>query len=150
MELLVNHARYRLQVDPARMLLWVLRDELQLTGTKYGCGEGQCGACTVLIDGAPVRSCLTRASAMAGKEITTIEGLAQNGKLHPLQEAFIQADALQCGYCTPGMILSSVGLLNKTPQPTEPEIRRALHGNLCRCGTYPRIIAAVQMAAQHA
>lgn len=150
MELLVNHARYRLQVDPARMLLWVLRNELELTGTKYGCGEGQCGACTVLIDGAPVRSCITRASAVAGKEITTIEGLAQNGKLHPLQEAFIQADALQCGYCTPGMILSSVGLLNKTPQPSEAEIRRALHGNICRCGTYPRIIAAVQMAAQHA
>jgi aerobic-type carbon monoxide dehydrogenase small subunit (CoxS/CutS family) len=157
MELLVNHARYRLQVDSARMLLWVLRDQLELTGTKYGCGEGQCGACTVLIDGAPVRSCITRASVVAGKEITTtgkeittIEGLAQNGKLHPLQEAFIQADALQCGYCTPGMILSSVGLLNKTPQPSEPEIRRALHGNICRCGTYPRIIAAVQMAAQHA
>ncbi len=149
MELLVNHTRYRLVVDPGRMLLWVLRDELELTGTKYGCGEGQCGACTVLIDGAPARSCITRASAVAGKEITTIEGLAQNGKLHPLQEAFIQADALQCGYCTPGMILSSVGLLNKTPQPSEPEIRRALHGNVCRCGTYPRIIAAVQMAAQH-
>src|ERR1700691_3621951 len=147
MELIVNHARYRLQVDPARMLLWVLRDELELTGTKYGCGEGQCGACTVLIDGAPVRSCITRAAAVAGKEITTIEGLAQNGKLHPLQEAFIQADALQCGYCTPGMILSSVGLLKKTPQPSEPEIRRALHGNVCRCGTYPRIIAAVQSAA---
>ena len=150
MELLVNHARYRLVVDPGRMLLWVLRDELELTGTKYGCGEGQCGACTVLIDGAPARSCLTQASAVAGKEITTIEGLAQNGKLHPVQEAFIQADALQCGYCTPGMILSSVGLLNKTPQPSEPEIRRALHGNVCRCGTYPRIIAAVRMAAQHA
>ena len=147
MEILVNHARYRLQVDPARMLLWVLRDELELTGTKYGCGEGQCGACTVLIDGAPVRSCITRASAVAGKEITTIEGLAQNGKLHPVQEAFIQADALQCGYCTPGMILSSVGLLKKTPQPSEPEIKLALEGNVCRCVTYPRIIAAVQMAA---
>ena len=130
------------------MLLWVLRDELELTGAKYGCGEGQCGACTVLIDGAPVRSCITRVSAVAGKEITTIEGLAQNGKLHPLQEAFIQADALQCGYCTPGMILSASALLKKTPQPTEPEIRRALQGNICRCGTYPRIIAAVQMAAR--
>jgi aerobic-type carbon monoxide dehydrogenase small subunit (CoxS/CutS family) len=152
MELVVNQKRYRLLVDPGRMLLWVLRDELELTGTKYGCGEGQCGACTVLIDGAAVRSCMTRASAVAGKEITTIEGLAQNGKLHPLQEAFIQADALQCGYCTPGMILSSVALLQKNPQPSEPEIRRALHGNVCRCGTYPRIIAAVQMAAggQHA
>jgi aerobic-type carbon monoxide dehydrogenase small subunit (CoxS/CutS family) len=147
MELVVNQKRYRLVVDSGRMLLWVLRDELELTGTKYGCGEGQCGACTVLIDGAPVRSCITRASTVAGKEITTIEGLAQDGKLHPLQEAFIQADALQCGYCTPGMILSSVGLLKKTPQPSAPEIRRALEGNVCRCGTYPRIIAAVQMAA---
>lgn len=147
MELVVNQKHYRLVVDSARMLLWVLRDELELTGTKYGCGEGQCGACTVLIDGAPVRSCITRASAVAGKEITTIEGVAHDGKLHPLQEAFIQADALQCGYCTPGMILSSVGLLKKTPQPSEPEIRRALEGNVCRCGTYPRIIAAVQRAA---
>ncbi|MGA2877923.1 MAG: (2Fe-2S)-binding protein [Bryobacteraceae bacterium] len=146
MELVVNQRHYRLLVDPSRVLLWVLRDELELTGTKYGCGEGHCGACTVLIDGAPVRSCMTRASVVAGKEITTIEGLEQNGKLHPLQEAFIQADALQCGYCTPGMILSSVGLLKKTPQPSEPEIRRALQGNVCRCGTYPRIIAAVQMA----
>jgi aerobic-type carbon monoxide dehydrogenase small subunit (CoxS/CutS family) len=130
----------------------VLRDELELTGTKYGCGEGQCGACTVLIDGAPVRSCMTRVSAVAGKDITTIEGLEQNGKLHPLQEAFIEADALQCGYCTPGMILSSAALLKKTPQPSEPEIRRALQGNVCRCGTYPRIVLAVQMAAgnQHA
>src|SRR3984885_13464891 len=147
MELVVNQKRYRLLVDPARTLLWVLRDELELTGTKYGCGEGQCGACTVLIEGAPVRSCITRASAVAGKEITTIEGLEKNGKLHPVQEAYIQADALQCGYCTPGMILSTVGLLKKTPQPSEPEIRRALYGNVCRCGTYPRIIAAVQMAA---
>jgi aerobic-type carbon monoxide dehydrogenase small subunit (CoxS/CutS family) len=134
------------------MLLWVLRDEFELTGAKYGCGEGQCGACTVLIDGAPVRSCITRASSVAGKQITTIEGLAQNGKLHPLQAAFIEADAMQCGYCTPGMILAGVSLLKKTPQPAEPEIRRALEGNVCRCGTYPRIIAAVQMAAgrQHA
>jgi aerobic-type carbon monoxide dehydrogenase small subunit (CoxS/CutS family) len=152
MELVVNQKRYRLLVDPGRMLLWVLRDELEFTGAKYGCGEGQCGACTVLIDGAPVRSCLTHVSAAAGKEITTIEGLAENGKLHPVQEAFIQTDAMQCGYCTPGMILSSVALLKKTPHPGEPEIRRALQGNICRCGTYPRIIAAVQMAAgvQHA
>ena len=147
MELVVNQKHYRLLVEADRRLLWVLRDELELTGTKYGFGEGQCGACTVLIDGTPVRSCLTRASAVAGKQITTIEGLAQNGKLHPLQQAFIEADAMQCGYCTPGMILSSVGLLKKTPHPTEPEIRRALEGNICRCGTYPRIIQAVQMAA---
>jgi len=147
MELVVNQKHYRLLVDSDRRLLWVLRDELELTGTKYGCGEGQCGACTVLIDGAPLRSCMVRASAVAGKQITTIEGLAQNGKLHPLQEAFIQSDAMQCGYCTPGMIMSGVSLLKKTPQPSEPEIRRALEGNICRCGTYPRIIKAVQMAA---
>jgi isoquinoline 1-oxidoreductase alpha subunit len=147
MELVVNQTHYRLVVDADRRLLWVLRDELELTGTKYGCGEGQCGACTVLIDGAPVRSCLTRAATVAGKEITTIEGLAQHGQLHPLQSAFIEADAMQCGYCTPGMILSAAGLLRKTPQPSEPEIRRALEGNICRCGTYPRIIRAVQMAA---
>src|SRR5208337_2736064 len=145
MELVVNQKHYRLLVEADCRLLWVLRDELELTGTKYGCGEGQCGACTVLVDGTPVRSCITRASAVAGKQITTIEGLAQNGKLHPLQQAFIDADAMQCGYCTPGMILSSVGLLKKTPHPSEPEIRRALEGNICRCGTYPRIIQAVQM-----
>ena len=146
MELVVNQTHYRLQLDPNSLLLWALRDELGLTGSKYGCGEGHCGACTVLIDGAPVRSCITPVSKVAGKEITTIEGLAQNGRLHPLQEAFIQADAMQCGYCTPGMILSGVGLLKKTPHPSEPEIRRALEGNVCRCGTYPRIVAAMQMA----
>ena len=147
MELVVNQKRYRLVVGAERMLLWVLRDELELTGTKYGCGEGHCGACTVLVEGAPVRSCMMRVSAAAGKQITTIEGLAQNGKLHPVQEAFLEADALQCGYCTPGMILASVGLLKKTPQPGEADIRRVLQGNVCRCGTYPRIIAAVQRAA---
>jgi len=146
MELVVNQKHYRLQVDPDRMLLWVLRDELELIGSKYGCGEGQCGACTVLIDGAPVRSCITRASSVAGKQITTIEGVSQNGRLHPVQEAFIQADAMQCGYCTPGMIVSGVALLKKTPHPSEAEIRRAMEGNVCRCGTYPRIVAAVQLA----
>ena len=146
MELVVNQTHYRLQLDPNSLLLWVLRDELELTGSKYGCGEGHCGACTVLIDGAPVRSCITPVSKVAGKDITTIEGLAKNGRLHPLQEAFIQADAMQCGYCTPGMILSGVGLLKKTPPPSEPEIRRGLEGNVCRCGTYPRIVAAMQMA----
>ena len=146
MELVVNQTHYRLQVDPNSLLLWVLRDELELTGSKYGCGEGHCGACTVLIDGAPLRSCITPVSKVEGKEITTIEGLARNGRLHPLQEAFIQADAMQCGYCTPGMIMSGVGLLKKTPHPSEPDIRRALEGNVCRCGTYPRIIAAMQIA----
>ena len=145
--LTINGQSYFADAPPDTPLLWVIREDLRLTGTKYGCGEGQCGACTVLVDGVPIRSCMTRVGAVASKEITTIEGLEQNGKLHPLQEAFIQADALQCGYCTPGMILSSVGLLKKTPQPSESEIRRALEGNVCRCGTYARIIAAVQMAA---
>src|ERR1700746_2565745 len=137
--LLINGQSFSVDAEPDENLLSVLRDELDLTGTKYGCGEGQCGACTVLIDGAAVRSCMTPVSAVAGKEITTIEGLEQNGKLHPVQEAFIRADALQCGYCTPGMIMSSVGLLKKTPHPNEAEIRRGLEGNVCRCGTYPRI-----------
>jgi len=146
MELVVNQKHYRVVLDPNRMLLWVLRDELDLTGAKYGCGEGQCGACTVLVDGVAVRSCITPASKVAGKQITTIEGLAQEGKLHPLQEAFIQADAMECGYCTPGMIMSGSALLDKKPQASEDEIRSGLQGNVCRCGTYPRIVAAVQMA----
>jgi aerobic-type carbon monoxide dehydrogenase small subunit (CoxS/CutS family) len=148
MELVVNQKRYRLQVNEDRMLLWVLRDDLGLTGSKYGCGEGQCGACTVLIDGEPTRSCITTAAAVAGKPITTIEGLAQNGHLHPLQDAFMQADAMQCGYCTPGMIVSGAALLKKNPHPSEAEIKQAMQGNVCRCGTYPRIVAAVRMAAQ--
>lgn len=147
MELVVNGTHYRLLVDPERRLLWVLRDELDLTGAKYGCGEGQCGACTVLIEGVPVRSCITRVGAVAGKEVTTIEGLEQGAKLHPVQEAFIEADALQCGYCTPGMVLASVALLEKKPKPEDADVRRALEGHICRCGTYPRILAAVRMAA---
>ena len=147
MELVVNGSHYRLLIDPERRLLWVLRDELDLTGAKYGCGEGQCGACTVLIEGAPVRSCITRVGAVSGKEITTIEGLEQGAKLHPVQEAFIEADAMQCGYCTPGMILASVALLEKKPKPADAEIRRALEGHICRCGTYPRILAAVRKVA---
>jgi isoquinoline 1-oxidoreductase subunit alpha len=146
MELVVNKKHYRIALDTDRMLLWVLRDELELTGAKYGCGEGQCGACSVLVDGIAVRSCITPVSKIAGKEITTIEGLAHNGKLHALQEAFIAADAMQCGYCTPGMILSGAALLDKKPQASVDEIRSGLQGNVCRCGTYPRIIAAVQMA----
>src|SRR5580692_1170882 len=148
MELVVNQKRYQLEIPSDRMLLWVLRDDLRLTGSKYGCGEGQCGACTVLIDGVATRSCITPASGVEHKQITTIEGLAQNGRLHPLQEAFIQADAMQCGYCTPGMILSGAGLLKKNPHPTNADIREAMEGNVCRCGTYPRIVAAVQMAAR--
>ncbi|HVW85296.1 MAG TPA: (2Fe-2S)-binding protein [Bryobacteraceae bacterium] len=148
MDLVVNGVRSRVESSPDRPLLDVLRNELDLTGAKYGCGEGQCGACTVLLDGSPVRSCLTPLQAAQGKQITTIEALEQNGRLHPVQEAFVEADAMQCGYCTAGMIMSSVGLLKKNPHPTEAEVRSALQGNICRCGTYPRIIAAVRMAAK--
>src|SRR2546426_5745422 len=120
-ELQVNGNKHRLDVEPERSLLSVLRDDLDLTGAKYGCGEGQCGACTVLIDGQPARSCITPVSAAAGKQITTIEGLEQNGRLHTLQEAFIEADAMQCGYCIPGMIMAAAGLLSKNPHPSDPE-----------------------------
>lgn len=147
MDLLVNGRHSRVAVEPERPLLWVLRNELNLTGAKYGCGEGQCGACTVLIDGAAHRSCITPVGSVAGKKITTIEGLASGGALHPLQEAFLQCDAMQCGYCTPGMIMSSVALLHEKPAPSASDIKQALEGNICRCGTYNKIIAAVQNAA---
>jgi aerobic-type carbon monoxide dehydrogenase small subunit (CoxS/CutS family) len=147
MDLRINGQTHTINGDPERSLLGVLRDELDLTGSKYGCGEGQCGACTVLLDGAAVRSCITPVRVAATKAITTIEGLEKNGRLHPLQQAFLDADALQCGYCTSGMIMSGVSLLTKNKNPAEPEIVRALQGNVCRCGTYPRIIAAVHMAA---
>ena len=143
----VNGTVRQVDADADRTLLSVLRDDLQLTGTKYGCGEGQCAACRVLLDGQPTKSCLTRVSAAAGKKIVTIEGLAPNGKLHPVQEAFLDADALQCGWCTPGMILGAVGLLRRTPHPTEAEIVSGMNGHVCRCGTYPRIIRAIQTAA---
>jgi aerobic-type carbon monoxide dehydrogenase small subunit (CoxS/CutS family) len=145
MELTVNGVHRTVKGDPGRPLLYVLRDELDLTGTKYGCGEGQCGACTVLLDGVPFRSCQTPLRIAQGKQITTIEGLAVNGRLHPLQEAFIQADAMQCGYCTPGMILSASALLRKNPNPSDAEILRAMEGNICRCGTYPRILTAIRL-----
>lgn len=148
LELTINKTRRRVDTDPERSLLSVLRDEFDLTGAKYGCGEGQCGACTVLVDGQAARSCITSVGAVAGKQVTTIEGLEQNGRLHPLQEAFIASGAMQCGYCIPGMIMCSVGLLQKTAAPSEPEIVRAMQGNVCRCGTYPRIIAAVRQAAK--
>lgn len=148
MELQVNGTNHNLQVEPERSLLSVLRDELDLTGCKYGCGEGQCGACTVLVDGRSVRSCITPLASTVGKSITTIEGLEKNGSLHPLQEAFIALGAMQCGYCIPGMIMSGVGLLRKNPHPAEPEILRFMEGNLCRCGTYPRILAAIRLAAE--
>ena len=133
--------------DGERMLLWVLRTELGLTGTKYGCGEGYCGACTVLIGDEPVRSCQFPVKSVEGKRVTTIEGLARDGALHPLQEAFAKHDALQCGYCTPGMLIVAHGLLLKNPKPTESDILDALEGNLCRCGAHQRIVMAVADAA---
>ncbi len=147
-ELDVNGTRRRVDASAERTLLSVLRDDLDLTGTKYGCGEGQCAACTVLVDGQPVRSCITKVGAVAGKRIVTIEGLAAAGKLHPVQEAFLEADAMQCGWCTPGMILGAVALLAKTPHPTETEIVSGMNGHICRCGTYPRVVAAIEAAAQ--
>jgi nicotinate dehydrogenase subunit A len=146
-ELTVNGVRRRLDADPERSLLGVLREDLDLTGTKYGCGEGQCGACTVLLDGQAVRSCRTKASAAAGKSVTTIEGLETAAGLHPLQQAFLDAGALQCGFCTAGMIVAGAALLARSADPPEAEIRRALEGNVCRCGTYTRIVAAVRAAA---
>jgi nicotinate dehydrogenase subunit A len=145
-ELQVNGTRRRVETEADRSLLSVLRDDLDLTGAKYGCGEGQCGACTVLIDGQATRSCLTQVGAIGGKKITTIEGLGQQ-KLHPLQEAFLETGAMQCGYCIPGMIMSGAGLLQKNSNPSEAEIIRAMEGNICRCGTYPRILAALRRVA---
>jgi aerobic-type carbon monoxide dehydrogenase small subunit (CoxS/CutS family) len=147
-ELDINGSKRRVDADADRTLLSVLRDDLDLTGTKYGCGEGQCAACTVLIDGQPTRSCLTKVGTLAGKRIVTIEGLAPAGQLHPMQEAFLEADATQCGWCTPGMILGAVGLLRKNPHPSEAEIVTGMNGHICRCGTYPRVVAAIQAAAQ--
>ena len=146
-DLTVNGSRRRVDADPQDSLLMVLREQLDLTGTKYGCGEGQCGACTVLLDGKPVRSCLTPAASAAGKPITTIEGLEQNGRLHPVQEAFIEADALQCGYCTPGMIVEAAAFLKRKPNPGPAEIVKAMEGHVCRCCCYPRIVEAIQKAA---
>jgi aerobic-type carbon monoxide dehydrogenase small subunit (CoxS/CutS family) len=147
-ELHINGSRRTLDADAERSLLSVLRDDLDLTGCKYGCGEGRCGACTVLLDGRPIRSCTTLVSAAAGKKIQTIEGLAQDGKLHPVQEAFLEMGALQCGYCTPGMIVSAVGLLSREPEPGREEIVRFMGGNICRCGTYARIVTAIEKAAR--
>jgi aerobic-type carbon monoxide dehydrogenase small subunit (CoxS/CutS family) len=148
MKLLINGIEHRIETDAARSLLSVLREDLDLTGGKYGCGEGQCGACTVLIEGQPRRSCVTPVGAAAGKSVTTIEGLEQNGRLHPLQEAFLEEGAMQCGYCTAGMIMSGVALLSKHQNPNDEEIVRFMNGNICRCGTYPRIVAAIRRAAK--
>lgn len=148
MELEVNGKRYTVSYPPDTPLLYVLRDELGLTGTKYGCGEGQCGACTVLIGGAPRRSCQIAVSAAATKPITTIEGLEKEGHLHPVQQAFLDAGAFQCAYCTSGMVMSSVGLLESNANPNQADIVQFLQGNVCRCGTHPRIVEAVQHAAK--
>lgn len=147
-ELHVNGKRLQIDAGSERSLLGVLRDDLDLTGSKYGCGEGQCGACTVLIDGKAARSCITTLAAAAGKKITTIEGLEKEGRLHPLQDAFLEADALQCGYCTPGMIMSGVALLARNTTPSDIEIVRFMEANICRCGSYSRIVTAIRKAAQ--
>jgi len=147
-ELEVNGKRYPVQSDPDTPLLFVLRDELGLTGSKYGCGEGQCGACTVLLGGAPRRSCQIPVSAAATRPITTIEGLEKDGRLHPVQQAFLDAGAFQCAYCTSGMIMSSVGLLQTNANPSPTDVVQFLQGNVCRCGTHPRIMEAVQHAAK--
>ncbi len=146
--LTVNGKPRRVDAPPDETLLVVLRDRLDLTGTKYGCGEGQCGACMVLLDGKAVPSCQTPVSEAAGKKIVTIEGLAQNGRLHPVQAAFLEAEAFQCGYCTPGMIVASVALLKANPKPGTEAIVETLSRNVCRCGTHSRIVKAVQAAAK--
>ncbi len=148
MEIEVNGKKHPVRYDPDTPLLYVLRDDLGLTGSKYGCGEGQCGACTVLIGGVPRRSCQIAVSATAGKPITTIEGLEKDGRLHPVQQAFLDAGAFQCAYCTPGMIMSSVGLLQENANPSPAEIVHSLQGNICRCGAHPRIVGAVRQAAR--
>ena len=147
-EIEVNGKRYPVAYEPETPLLYVLRDELGLTGSKYGCGEGQCGACTVLLGSTPRRSCQIPVSAAVGKPITTIEGLEKDGNLHPVQQAFLDAGAFQCAFCTPGMIMSSVGLLQGNRNPTAADIVQSLQGNICRCGTHPRIVDAVHRAAQ--
>jgi aerobic-type carbon monoxide dehydrogenase small subunit (CoxS/CutS family) len=144
----LNGKHVSFEVDPNRTLLWVLRYDLGLTGTKYGCGEGLCGACTVIVDGKAERSCLLKVKTVTGKAVTTIEGLAKNGELHPLQKAFVEHDALQCGYCTPGMIMNAYSLLLSTPQPSRSQIIEHMDSNLCRCGAHRRIIQAIQTAAK--
>jgi len=147
-KLTINGRGIEVNAEEDRPLLDLLREDLGLTGAKYGCGEGRCGACTVLVDGVPVRSCVTALKTVAAAEITTIEGLEQDGKLHPVQQAFLDCGAMQCGYCTCGMIMSAVGLLRKNPDPTREEVIEQMNGNICRCGTYPRIITALSAAAK--
>ncbi len=147
-EIKVNGARRSVDVDAEKSLLSVLREDLRLTGSKIGCGEGECGACTVLVDGEVTRSCVTPVGKVEGREVLTIEGLEKDGQLHPLQQAFLDASAMQCGYCTPGMIMAGVGLLTKNPDPSEAEIVDFMQGNICRCGTYRRIVRAIEQAAK--
>jgi aerobic-type carbon monoxide dehydrogenase small subunit (CoxS/CutS family) len=144
----VNGQTHSIDGTPGDNLLTVLRYELGLPGSKYGCGEGQCGACTVLIDGVATRSCVTRLETLEGKRITTIEGLAPAGTLHPVQEAFLEVEAFQCGYCTPGMVMAAASLLTTSSSPSERDIASAMDRNVCRCGTFPRIVKAIQLAAQ--
>lgn len=144
----LNGKETKISIDPSRILLWVLRTDLQLTGTKYACGEGYCGACTVLINNEAERSCSVTMSEVKGKEITTIEGLAKNGKIHSIQDAFMQHDALQCGFCTPGMILTAYSFLLKNKDPNYSEIIKAMDDNLCRCGAHKRIVEAIQHVAE--
>jgi len=146
-QLVVNGVTVEAAVEPNQTLLQLLREDLGLTGTKHGCGLGDCGACTVILDGKPVNSCLVLAVQAQGREVLTIEGLAENGKLHPIQQAFVDKGAIQCGFCSPGMILAAKALLEENPNPTEPEIRTALSGNLCRCTGYQKIVEAIQEAA---
>lgn len=144
----LNNEEKLISVDPERTLLWVLRNDLSLTGTKYGCGLGHCGSCTVLIDNKAVRSCMVTADFVKGKKVQTVEGLGTKEKLHPVQQAFLKHDALQCGYCTPGMIITATGLLHENPEPSRAEIIDAMDENLCRCGAHPRIIDAIQTASK--
>ncbi|HLN54650.1 MAG TPA: (2Fe-2S)-binding protein [Bacteroidales bacterium] len=144
----LNGKKTEATLDPNQTLLWVLRDHFGLTGTKFGCGAGFCGSCTVLIDDEPVRSCQLPVSDVEGKKVVTIEGLAVNGKLHPVQKAFVEHDALQCGFCTPGMVMNATGLLLKNPNPTEEQIKHGMEDNLCRCGAHVRIVEAVKTASK--
>ncbi len=144
----LNGKETEISLDPTLTLLWVLRDQFGLTGTKYGCGGGFCGACTIIMNGEAVRSCMLPVAGAAGSQILTIEGLSSNGKLHPLQNAFLEKDALQCGFCTPGMIMNAYGLLINNPEPTRKEVIEAMEENLCRCGAHIRIIEAIQAAGK--
>jgi aerobic-type carbon monoxide dehydrogenase small subunit (CoxS/CutS family) len=146
--LLINGKSYEVNADSEASLLEVLRDDLGFTGAKYGCGESECGACTVLVDGQPTHSCVTAIGDVAAKPIRTVEGLAKGGKLHPMQQAFLDEGAMQCAYCVPGMIVAAVGLLERNPKPTDAEIVDAMSANICRCGGYPRMVAAVKRASK--